>query len=86
MEQLYPLPKDELLALLSAYREAGEVVWAQEEPANQGPWPYIALNLPELLDERALRVASRPAAAAPAAGSVTRHDAEQAQLLDAVFG
>jgi 2-oxoglutarate dehydrogenase E1 component len=60
-------------------------VWIQDEPANQGPWPFIALNLPEYLDGRPLLRVSRPASASPAAGSIKKHQAEQATLLSQAF-
>ena len=85
VEQLYPLPVDEIVESIADYPDA-EVVWCQEEPANMGAWPYIALNLPEHLDGRELRRISRTASASPAAGSHNRHDAEQLAILDEVFG
>jgi 2-oxoglutarate dehydrogenase E1 component len=59
--------------------------WVQEEPANQGAWSFIALNLLEHLDGVSLRRISRPAAAAPAVGSTKLHDAEQHALLEAAL-
>ena len=46
VERLYPLPAEELLAELSRYPGAEEIRWVQEEPANMGAWPYMALRLP----------------------------------------
>ena len=83
VEQLYPLPHAEIAAELAKYPNA-EVVWAQDEPANQGPWPFIGLHLPEVLDRR-VRVVSRPASASTAAGSMKRHAAEQDVLLKQAF-
>ena len=61
----------------------------QDEPKNQGAWPFIALNLPEALAEqgehRALRVISRAASASPATGSTKKHQAEQADLVAQAF-
>ena len=71
VEQLYPLPADEIRAELGRYPNA-ELVWVQEEPANQGGWPFMALNLPEHLGGRALLRASRRASASPAVGSRQR--------------
>ncbi|MDQ1747920.1 MAG: multifunctional 2-oxoglutarate metabolism enzyme [Frankiaceae bacterium] len=86
LERLYPLPAAEVTAALSAYESAEEVVWVQEEPANQGAWPFVALNLPEHLPrELPLRRASRPATASPAAGSHNAHEAEHAKLLAELF-
>ncbi|MDF9748925.1 multifunctional oxoglutarate decarboxylase/oxoglutarate dehydrogenase thiamine pyrophosphate-binding subunit/dihydrolipoyllysine-residue succinyltransferase subunit [Arthrobacter sp. ES3-54] len=83
VEQLYPLPAAEIAAELAKYPNA-EVVWAQDEPANQGPWPFIGLNLPDALDRR-VRLISRPASASTAAGSMKRHSAEQDSLLKQAF-
>ncbi|HEY8451683.1 MAG TPA: multifunctional oxoglutarate decarboxylase/oxoglutarate dehydrogenase thiamine pyrophosphate-binding subunit/dihydrolipoyllysine-residue succinyltransferase subunit [Natronosporangium sp.] len=82
VEQLYPLPIEEIRAALAKYPNAEDFVWVQEEPANQGAWSFIALNLMEHLDGIRLRRISRPAAAAPAVGSANLHDVEQAALID----
>ncbi|HVM27238.1 MAG TPA: multifunctional oxoglutarate decarboxylase/oxoglutarate dehydrogenase thiamine pyrophosphate-binding subunit/dihydrolipoyllysine-residue succinyltransferase subunit [Mycobacteriales bacterium] len=87
VEQLYPLPGEEIADALAGYPEAEDVVWVQEEPANQGPWSFIALNLPDHLPEgRTLRRVSRTASASPAAGSSKVHEAEQAALVAAALG
>jgi multifunctional 2-oxoglutarate metabolism enzyme len=85
MEQLYPLPVDEVTAALSAYPNATDVAWVQEEPANQGAWSFIALNLLDDLKGVRVRRISRPAAAAPAVGSAKLHEAEQAALIEAAL-
>jgi 2-oxoglutarate dehydrogenase E1 component len=83
MEQIYPLPVEELKSALAAFPNAEDVAWVQEEPANQGAWSFVALNLLEHLEGVRLRRISRPAAAAPAVGSAKLHDAEQQALIDA---
>jgi multifunctional 2-oxoglutarate metabolism enzyme len=85
VEQLYPLPADELMAELDRYPDA-ELVWVQEEPANQGAWPFIALNLPEHLNGRVLARASRKPSASPAVGSVSVHEAQQREIVATCFG
>ncbi|MEV0649842.1 multifunctional oxoglutarate decarboxylase/oxoglutarate dehydrogenase thiamine pyrophosphate-binding subunit/dihydrolipoyllysine-residue succinyltransferase subunit [Phytomonospora sp. NPDC050363] len=82
VEQLYPLPVEEVRAALDAYPNATEHAWVQEEPANQGAWSHIALNLLEHLDGVRLQRLSRPAAAAPSVGSAKIHDIEQQALVD----
>ena len=84
LEQLYPLPVDELRAELARFPDA-ELVWVQEEPANQGGWPFIALNLPEYLEGRPLLRASRRASASPAVGSMSIHEAQQREIVAAAF-
>ncbi|MET0933619.1 MAG: multifunctional oxoglutarate decarboxylase/oxoglutarate dehydrogenase thiamine pyrophosphate-binding subunit/dihydrolipoyllysine-residue succinyltransferase subunit, partial [Mycetocola sp.] len=80
LEQYYPLPADELNSVIARYPDA-ELVWVQDEPENQGAWPFMALEASKHLGDRALRVVSRAAAASPATGSAKRHAAEQAKLL-----
>jgi 2-oxoglutarate dehydrogenase E1 component len=84
VEQLYPLPADEIKAELARFPGA-EVVWVQEEPANQGAWPFMALNLPEHLDGRPLLRASRKASASPAVGSHSVHEAQQQEVVATAF-
>jgi 2-oxoglutarate dehydrogenase E1 component len=85
LEQLYPLPVEEVRAAIAQYPNADDFAWIQEEPANQGAWTFIALNLLEHLEGVRLRRISRPAAAAPAVGSTKMHDAEQAALIEAAL-
>jgi len=89
VEQLYPLPADEIAAAIGEYPGA-ELMWVQDEPRNQGAWPFMALNLTEALaergDSRPLRCVSRPASASPATGSTKKHQAEQEILLGEAFG
>ncbi|MFE9841444.1 multifunctional oxoglutarate decarboxylase/oxoglutarate dehydrogenase thiamine pyrophosphate-binding subunit/dihydrolipoyllysine-residue succinyltransferase subunit [Streptomyces goshikiensis] len=94
IERLYPLAGAELQAEIAKFPNAANYIWAQEEPANQGAWPFIALNLIDHLDlavgaevpaaERLRRV-SRPHGSSPAVGSAKRHQAEQQQLMNEVF-
>ncbi|MEO3744350.1 multifunctional oxoglutarate decarboxylase/oxoglutarate dehydrogenase thiamine pyrophosphate-binding subunit/dihydrolipoyllysine-residue succinyltransferase subunit [Plantactinospora sp. B5E13] len=85
VEQLYPLPVEELRAALAQYPNAEDFAWVQEEPANQGAWSFVALNLLEHLEGVRLRRISRPAAAAPAVGSAKMHDVEQTALIEAAL-
>jgi 2-oxoglutarate dehydrogenase E1 component len=85
LEQIYPLPVDEIRAQLSRYPNANDVVWVQEEPANQGAWTFVAMHLAEELSGVAIRRVSRPEAAAPSVGSTKLHDAEQANLIEAAL-
>ncbi|KND27472.1 MULTISPECIES: multifunctional oxoglutarate decarboxylase/oxoglutarate dehydrogenase thiamine pyrophosphate-binding subunit/dihydrolipoyllysine-residue succinyltransferase subunit [Streptomyces] len=94
IERLYPLPGAEVQAEVNKYPNAEKYLWTQEEPANQGAWPFIALNLIDHLDlavgadvphgERLRRI-SRPHGSSPAVGSAKRHQAEQEQLVREVF-
>jgi 2-oxoglutarate decarboxylase len=84
VEQLAPLPEQEILAAIGEFPDA-DLVWTQEEPANQGPWPYVALNLPEHLGGRHLRVVSRAKSASTATGSSKMHALEQQTLIEQAF-
>jgi 2-oxoglutarate decarboxylase len=87
IEQLYPIPEHKLARCLDRYPEADDVRWVQEEPSNQGVWPYFGLSLPEKDPKRlgSLIRVSRRRMAAPAAGSGKVHEVEQAELVDAAF-
>jgi 2-oxoglutarate dehydrogenase E1 component len=84
IEQLYPLPSEEIRAELAKYPDA-DVVWVQEEPANMGGFPFIALNLPEHLDGRPLLRVTRRASASPAVGSLAIHEAQQREIVASAF-
>ncbi len=86
VEQLYPVPDRQLAAVLERYPNAQDLRWVQEEPANQGPWPFLGLVLPEKLPRLVgwKRVSRRPMAA-PAAGSSKVHEVEQKALIDEAF-
>ena len=88
LEQLYPLADGDLVVALRDYPNA-ELVLVQDEPRNQGAWPFLALNLPEALAARGytkpLRAVTRAASASPATGSSKKHAIEQQELLDAAF-
>jgi len=88
VERLYPMPAEEIAAVLERYPEAaGDVRWVQEEPANQGSWPYYGLELPQKLPQLqgSFTRVSRRRMAAPAAGSSKVHEVEQAGLIDKAF-
>jgi multifunctional 2-oxoglutarate metabolism enzyme len=88
VEQLAPLPAGEIAAALRDYPGA-DIAWVQDEPANQGAWPFMAMNLPQALaahgEARTLQVVSRPASASPATGSSKKHAAQQAALVAQAF-
>jgi len=86
VEQLYPVPQKRLAEMAAKYGNATELVWVQEEPANQGAWPFYGLYLRELMpDLPPLRRASRRAMSAPSAGSSKVHEFEQRKLIEAAF-
>ncbi len=81
MEQFYPLPVEQLNGILRQYPNA-DLVFTQDEPENQGAWPFMCLELSKHLEGRTIAVASRPASASPAAGSMKRSAQEQADLIE----
>jgi 2-oxoglutarate dehydrogenase E1 component len=81
LEQFYPLPTPQLQPVLDRYPNA-ELVWVQDEPENQGAWPFIDVELVKHLKGRTIRVVSRPASASPATGSSKRSAAQQAELIE----
>ena len=86
LEQLYPFPHADFEAQVTAYPNASEVVWCQEEPGNQGAWHRIQhYLLRHLRHGMRLDYALRPSAASPAAGYLTVHVEQQQAVIDAAF-
>ena len=86
IEQLYPFPHKAFAAELKKFPAATEVVWAQDEPQNQGPWFQIQHNLFESMEAgQRLAYAGRPASASPAVGYYDKHYAQQKELLETAF-
>ncbi|WP_181782487.1 multifunctional oxoglutarate decarboxylase/oxoglutarate dehydrogenase thiamine pyrophosphate-binding subunit/dihydrolipoyllysine-residue succinyltransferase subunit [Pseudonocardia pini] len=87
LEQLYPVPDRQLASVLERYPNAQDIRWVQEEPANQGAWPHMGLELPEKLPERlaSIKRISRRRMAAPAPGSSKVHEVEQRELIGKAF-
>ena len=83
LEQYHPLPEAELRAVLGRYPNA-EVVWVQDEPENQGAWPFLALEA-QKRGMPTMRVVSRHASASPATGSSKRSAQEHADIMDAAL-
>ncbi|NYD36932.1 2-oxoglutarate decarboxylase [Actinomycetospora corticicola] len=82
LEQLYPIAGDEISSIIARYSNAQSISWVQEEPANQGAWPFLGLMLPEKVERlRGLRRISRRRMAAPAAGVAKVHEVEQKALI-----
>ncbi|WP_423607419.1 2-oxoglutarate dehydrogenase E1 component [Sphingomonas sp. MS122] len=91
IEQLYPFPGEPLVKRLERMPNVEEVVWAQEEPKNNGYWffvePYIEACMVEAgIKPQRPRYAGRAAAASPATGLMKRHQAEQGALVADALG
>jgi len=83
VEQLYPFPRPEVSAELARFSATKEVVWCQEEPMNQGAWFQIRHHLQACIGPKhTLSYAGRARSAAPAAGHLNEHNAEQAALVE----
>jgi 2-oxoglutarate dehydrogenase E1 component len=86
VEQLYPFPHKALATELKLYPKATEVIWCQDEPANQGAWFHVQHHLLEnMIDGQKLGYAGRQASASPAVGYYAKHNEQQKALLDAAF-
>jgi len=86
IEQLYPFPHKAFATELKKFSNFTELVWAQDEPQNQGAWFQIQHNIFENMDAgQKLAYAGRPASASPAVGYYDKHYAQQKALLDTAF-
>ncbi len=86
IEQLYPLPTEQMLAILKKYPNATELRWLQEEPENMGAWNFIEHNTWRVKEQGYdLRHVARVASGSPATGSKAIHDQEHAELMEEIF-
>jgi 2-oxoglutarate dehydrogenase E1 component len=89
VERLYPLPVAQMEVEAKKHPNAN-LLWVQDEPANQGPWPHVALSTTEIIggtavDARVLRRISRRASASPATGNHHLHEEEAKALMYEAF-
>ena len=82
IEQLFPLPIEEIQKIIKKYNKADDVVWAQEEPRNMGAWSHLLLHFEEA---KHFRVASGRFYGATAAGSAVRFQKRHTQIIEYVF-
>ena len=82
VEQLFPLPTEQMKELMKKYKNAKDVVWAQEEPRNMGAYSHILMHFEEARD---FRVCSRKMYAAPASGSGVRSKLRHQRVIESVF-
>ncbi|MFZ9034733.1 MAG: 2-oxoglutarate dehydrogenase E1 component [Francisellaceae bacterium] len=83
LEQLYPFPQRELVDILKPYAHVSDIIWAQEEPENQGAWWMIQHELKRLLHEnQTLNYAGRKSASVPAVGYPSLFQEQQKQLVN----
>jgi 2-oxoglutarate dehydrogenase E1 component len=80
LEQLYPMPENQLAALYKKYAHA-EICWVQEEPKNMGAWLYLLRWDQNLM----LKRISRESSASPATGYSKVHAKEQQAIIDKAF-
>ena len=82
IEQLFPLPKNHIRSIIKKYKNADDIVWAQEEPINMGAYAHLLINFKEA---NKFRVAARRFYAATAAGSSARYLKRHKEVIDFVF-
>lgn len=81
VEELFPFPGDLIQSQVAKYKNATEIVWAQEEPLNMGAASFIVPKIQQVIGDKVLRVTGRPESASPATGSATVHEIEQNGLI-----
>jgi 2-oxoglutarate dehydrogenase E1 component len=82
LEQLYPLPVEQMIEVVERYKKADAWLWTQEEPGNMGAWSYISRNFKDV----PLRMVARPDSGSPATGSSQFHLVRQAKIIEKTFG
>jgi 2-oxoglutarate dehydrogenase E1 component len=82
IEQLFPLPSKQMKSIIEKYKNADDIVWAQEEPKNMGAYSHMLMHFEEA---SRFRVCSRNMYAAPASGSSVRSKLRQTNIIKSVF-
>jgi len=85
LEQLYPFPEAEVAAEFERHGPHTDIVWVQEEPANQGAMFNMLPRLKRLAGERPVLSVKRSSSPSPATGSAKAHEVEQKTLLTLAF-
>ena len=83
LEQLYPMPYDQLEAIQSKYKKATEFIWVQEEPENMGAWPYISRKFRN--SSLNFELISRLESSSTATGYAKQHIAQQLYIVASAF-
>jgi 2-oxoglutarate dehydrogenase E1 component len=86
VEQLYPFPSSELSRTLGRYPRTADLLWVQEEPANQGGWNFVRPILGRLVRDRRVHYVGRDEAASTATGHHRVHQAEEKTILERALG
>ncbi len=81
LEQLYPLPQKQIKEVLKKYKDAENIIWAQEEPENMGAWMHVLSRLRDI----PFKLVSRNASGSPATGSSKLHSIRHQKVIDKVF-
>lgn len=86
VEELYPWPHSAIQGVMDLYPAVEQVVWAQEEPKNQGAWTYVQPRLRASAGAAVgVRYVGRPERASPAEGYADAHQQEQARIVRTVM-
>ena len=81
LEQMNPVPVNQIRTVLKKYSNAKDYFWVQEEPENMGAWGFMSRKFPDVK----LNYIGRPESSAPAAGSFKRHERRVNKVYDAIF-
>lgn len=81
LEQLFPLPVNQIHDIIKKYNKAERLIWAQDEPANMGAWPFISRKLNDIPFE----VVARSESGSPAGGLLKQHNLRLNKLLEQIF-
>ena len=81
VEQLFPLPIEQIKSIIAKYPKLENIYWVQDEPSNMGAWSHIQRFLPDV----PFTLISRSASASPAGGLMFQHNTRLKKILDTVF-
>ncbi|WP_374165529.1 2-oxoglutarate dehydrogenase E1 component [Arcticibacter sp. MXS-1] len=83
VEQIYPIPYNQLRELKHKYTNATEYYWVQEEPENMGAWPFICRKFRN--SDFNIQVISRKESSSTATGYSKQHISQQLYIVGKSF-
>jgi 2-oxoglutarate dehydrogenase E1 component len=82
LDQIYPLPLNQIDSIIKKYKNAKELFWVQEEPQNMGAWPFILRKTH--LDYQ-FNLISRKESGSPATGHLKQHLSQHDYIMSSAF-
>jgi 2-oxoglutarate dehydrogenase E1 component len=85
LEQLYPVPNEQIKSAAKKYNGAKKWYWVQEESENMGGWHFIRPHLNDI-SGKSFAYIGRTASSSPASGFHSIYQREQEAIIEQAIG